>query len=91
MGKKKYINFRIANRDTVSEGVKLDNCVNYKDLSEIIRSVDIGNVQHVRPTLAFNYNDEPDGEQNTHRDCQGLIYLLTGTGKTSYMCLSHLY
>ena len=61
MGKRKYINLRIANRNTVSEGVKLANYVNYKELSEIIRSVDIGNVQNVRPTLTFNCDDEPDG------------------------------
>ena len=61
MGKIKYIEMRKANRYTIFKGVKMANYLPYKDLAELIRNVDIGNVQDVKPTLTFDCHDGLDG------------------------------
>ena len=61
MGKIKYIKVRKANKYKMCKRVTMANYLPYKDLAELIRTVDIGNVQDVKPTLTFGCDDGLDG------------------------------
>ena len=52
MGKQKYINIRKANKTC-----DLPNFVSYKTLSEMIRSIDIGPIHNIHPTLTSGCNE----------------------------------
>ena len=58
VGKKKYINLRKANRNSMHKNVAAPNFLPYKDLAAFINNIDIGPLNYVDPDLVYDLTEE---------------------------------
>ena len=58
MGKRKYLNLRKANKQAKFQGHSVPNSISYKELAQVINTIDIGTVKNLSD-LCSDYKNTP--------------------------------